>query len=116
MFVTTANGTARILSYPDFQPLLRIPGSDESTEQEFVLSGHTSSCLSAEIQPTGKYLATGGSDSIIALWDTSDWICQRTLSKMVGPVRSLSTFAPPPLSNYKHNTGILGLQVLAANI
>jgi THO complex subunit 3 len=42
------------------------------------------------MQPTARFLATGGSDSIIALWDTADWICQRTLIDMVGPVRSIS--------------------------
>jgi THO complex subunit 3 len=56
----------------------------------FTLNGHTSSCLSVEMQQTGRHLATGGSDSIIALWDTTDWICQRTLIDMVGPVRSIS--------------------------
>lgn len=61
-------------------------------KEEFVLDGHTSSCLTAEMQPSGRYLATGGSDSIISLWDTTDWICQRTVTKMVGPVKSLSTF------------------------
>lgn len=35
-------------------------------------------------------MATGGSDSIISLWDTTDWICQRTLIDMTGPVRSIS--------------------------
>lgn len=63
--------------------------------QEFSLNGHTSSCLTAELQPTGRYLASGGSDSIIALWDTTDWICQRTITKMVGPVRSLSMCEVP---------------------
>jgi len=57
---------------------------------EFFLDGHTSACQSVELQPTGRHLATGGSDSIIALWDTTDWICQRTLIDMVGPVRSIS--------------------------
>lgn len=42
------------------------------------------------MQPTARFLATGGSDSIIALWDTTDWICQRTLIDMTGPVRSIS--------------------------
>jgi len=42
------------------------------------------------MQPTARFLATGGSDSIIALWDTTDWICQRTLIDMTGPVRNIS--------------------------
>lgn len=88
VFVTTGAGTVRILSYPDFKPIFHVNYGDKS--HEFMLNGHTSSCLSAELQPTGRYLATGGSDSIIALWDTSDWMCQRTITNMVGPVRSIS--------------------------
>lgn len=92
VFVTTAGGTARILTYPSFEPILRLgrPAVHGSTDDEFTLHGHTSSCLTTELQPSGRYLATGGSDSVIALWDTNDWICQRTLTKMAGPVKSLS--------------------------
>lgn len=50
--------------------------------------------MTAELQPTGRFLATGGTDSIIALWDTNDWIVRRTLSKMSGPVRSISEWHP----------------------
>ncbi|KAH6895186.1 WD40-repeat-containing domain protein [Thelonectria olida] len=88
VFVTTAEGRIRILSYPELEPILH--NSFGGEPKEFMLNGHTSSCLTAELQPTGRYLATGGSDSIIALWDTTDWICQRTITRMVGPVRSLS--------------------------
>ncbi|TQS31491.1 hypothetical protein Golomagni_08228, partial [Golovinomyces magnicellulatus] len=87
VFVTTAEGRTRILSYPGLEPMLLMDRGEE--KQEFSLDGHTSSCLTAQLQPTGRYLATGGSDSVIALWDTTDWICQRTITKMVGPVRSL---------------------------
>lgn len=88
IFVTTAEGRIRILSYPDLEPVLHLSYGNEPNE--FELNGHTSSCLTADLQPTGRYLATGGSDSIISLWDTTDWICQRTITRMVGPVRSLS--------------------------
>ncbi|KAG5912950.1 hypothetical protein E4U42_001679, partial [Claviceps africana] len=91
IFLTTSDGRIRILSYPDFEPVLTTPGEAEDEQgREFMLNGHTSSCLTAEVQPTARYLATGGSDSIIALWDTTDWICQRTLTKMTGAVRSIS--------------------------
>src|SRR5262245_43768698 len=66
VFVTTGEGKVRLLSYPDLEPVLRLNYRDES--KEFTLHGHTSSCLTTELQPTGRYLATGGSDSIIALW------------------------------------------------
>ena len=91
IFITTGEGKVRVLTYPDFQPALTydydIPGA---TSNEFALAGHTSSCLSVELSPVAKYLATGGSDSIISLWDTTDWLCQRTMTSMSGPVRSLS--------------------------
>ena len=93
IFVTTGEGQTRVLSYPDLEPVLRLDyavDSDDGKGKEFKLTGHTSSCVTAELQPTGRYLATGGTDSIIALWDTTDWICQRTLTKMSGPVRSIS--------------------------
>lgn len=88
IFLTTGEGRTRILTYPDFKPAFQFNHGDES--KEFALNGHTSSCLTAELQPTGRYLATGGSDSIISLWDTTDWICQRTITSMIGPVRSIS--------------------------
>jgi WD40 repeat protein len=89
--MTTEEGTVRILSYPDFEPLLRLPESQgEKAGTEFQLEGHTSACYVAELQPTGRHLATGGGDSLISLWDTTNWICVRTITKMTGPVRSLS--------------------------
>ncbi|KAL2207355.1 WD40 repeat-like protein [Sarocladium strictum] len=91
IFMTTEEGTVRILSYPDFEPLLRLPESQgEKAGTEFQLEGHTSACYVAELQPTGRHLATGGGDSLISLWDTTNWICVRTITKMTGPVRSLS--------------------------
>lgn len=99
IFVTTGEGQTRILSYPDLEPVLRFDygvDSGDGKGKEFKLTGHTSSCVTAELQPTGRYLATGGTDSIIALWDTTDWICQRTLTKMSGPVRSISQYHPSP--------------------
>ncbi|KAL3427793.1 WD domain-containing protein [Phlyctema vagabunda] len=87
IFVSTGEGRIRILSYPGFEPIFT---QRYDPTEAFGLNGHTSSCLSVEMQPTARFLATGGSDSIIALWDTTDWICARTLIDMVGPVRSIS--------------------------
>lgn len=97
VFATTGDGRVRVLSYPELVPALHTRrtaangnGSDQQTLVEYTLNGHTSSCTAVELQPTGRYLATGGSDSLIALWDTADWICHRTLTGMSGPVRSIS--------------------------
>jgi THO complex subunit 3 len=91
VFVPTGEGTIRILSYPDLEPVFHVNHAvKEGESNEFVLKGHTAACLTAEMSPTGRYVATGGADSIIALFDTKDWICQRTVSRMVGPVKSIS--------------------------
>ncbi|RDA84644.1 hypothetical protein CP532_5730 [Ophiocordyceps camponoti-leonardi (nom. inval.)] len=87
ILAATSEGNARILGYPDFEPFFHHP---HGSGQEFQLQGHTSSCLTIELSPTAKYIATGGSDSIISLWDTEDLICQRTISSLAGPVRSIS--------------------------
>lgn len=87
LFLTTGEGRVKILSYPEFKSVLH---SKSSPKSAFTLNGHTSSCLSVELQPPARLLATGGSDSIIALWDTTDWICKNTLIDMTGPVRSIS--------------------------
>jgi THO complex subunit 3 len=98
VFASTGDGEVRMLSYPDFTPALRYdydrasidgPGSSN----EYMMKGHTSSCLSVELSPNARYLASGGTDSVICLWDTQDWICQRTFTDMVGPVKSLSTLS-----------------------
>ncbi|KAK1757601.1 THO complex subunit 3 [Echria macrotheca] len=91
IFVPTRDGRTRILSYPELDPVLRLPYTPAPGEStEFMLKGHTAPCLTAELSPTGKYLATGGADSIVALFDTKDWLCQRTFSQMEGSVRSIS--------------------------
>lgn len=91
VFATTGDGRTRILAYPSLAPVLERAVAPDDRKREFALSGHTSSCLTAEMQPTARFLATGGSDSVIALWDTADWLCTHTLTRMTGPVRSLST-------------------------
>jgi len=91
VFAPTSEGRTRILSYPDFEPLLNVPYSDgEGDASEFALKGHTSSCITAEMSPTGRWLATGGGDAVISMWDTSKWMCLRTITNMVGPVRTIS--------------------------
>ncbi|KAK2073655.1 hypothetical protein P8C59_007920 [Phyllachora maydis] len=91
MFVSSVDGKIRLLSYPSFEPAMRLPyASQDGEADEFALKGHTASCLTADLSPTGRYLATGGADSTMALFDTQDWICQRTVTRMPGPVRSIS--------------------------
>ncbi|OAA53759.1 WD repeat-containing protein [Niveomyces insectorum RCEF 264] len=91
VFTAAGDGRTRILSFPDLEPVFRVNYAVRDGESaEFSLKGHTAECLTVAMSPTGRTLATGGSDAIIALWDTSKWTCQRTITSMAGPVRSLS--------------------------
>lgn len=95
IFLTTGEGNVKILSYPEFEPLLY---SSYDPSSPFTLDGHTSSCISTELQPTGRFLATGGSDSIVALWDTTDWVCQQTCEYNLIALHLYET----PFLKYKH--------------
>jgi THO complex subunit 3 len=71
LFLTTGDGTVKIVSYPDFKVL-------------HTLHAHTAACLSIALSPTARYLAVGGGDALISLWDTNDWVCKRTVSSANG--------------------------------
>ena len=78
LLVTHGDGSVKIFDYPSFGVL-------------HTLSSHTSSCSSIAFSPLGNYVAVGGSDAMIALWDTYDWVCKRTFSNAnSGKVSGLS--------------------------
>ncbi|KAJ5777992.1 hypothetical protein N7520_001238 [Penicillium odoratum] len=78
LFLTTGEGRVKIVSYPSFDTI-------------HTLNAHTSACNAISLAPTGRYLAVGGSDALISLWDTTDWICRRTLSsENGGAIRGVS--------------------------
>jgi THO complex subunit 3 len=77
-FLITQGEGVQILDYPSFHPL-------------HSLAAHTSSCTAIAYSPSGPYLALGGSDAIISLWNTSTWICARTVSNpTTGKVANLT--------------------------
>lgn len=103
IYTSTGDGKVRILTFPEFEPAYTFDYK-EGDDAEFTLNGHTSSCMALDLHPTNRYLASGGTDSLISLWDTTEWNCPRTITKMTGPVRSLSKchqfrLARPPVSN-----------------
>jgi len=78
LFITQSDGTVKILDYPSFKLL-------------HSLSAHTSSCNAISYAPDGNHVAIGGSDAMISLWDTTDWVCKRTVSSPnSGAIRGLS--------------------------
>ncbi|GFZ46575.1 hypothetical protein JCM24511_03795 [Saitozyma sp. JCM 24511] len=45
------------------------------------------SLLSLSFDPTGRFLAVGGQDALLSLFDTRDWICQRTFDVCMAAIR-----------------------------
>jgi THO complex subunit 3 len=76
LFLTNGDGCVKILRYPSFESVL-------------TLNAHTSSCYTLSMSPSGEYLAVGGGDALVSLWDTQEWICVRTLELVDGPVKSV---------------------------
>lgn len=44
------------------------------------VAAHVDGCVTVAFDPRGKYVATGGNDSIVNLFDTSEWVCARTIT------------------------------------
>lgn len=91
----------RILDYPDLAVLHNTPA-------------HVGGCVAAALDPRGRYghnrsgihselmkiyprryLASGGNDSIVNLFDLSEWICARTIT-------ACEYVARRPGHNHKH--------------
>ena len=76
-FLTSGQGSIHILSYPELKV-------------QYVLNAHPANCICIEFDPTGKYFATGSADALVSLWDVSELVCLRTLTRLDWPVRTLS--------------------------
>eukprot|EP00873_Tetraselmis_striata_P045282 jgi/Tetstr1/465546/TSEL_010215.t1 len=74
--LTTGNGTIEMLQYP-------------SMESVHSLKAHTSNCFCIGFDPAEKYLASGGADALVSLWDVEDLVCIQTFIRMDTPVRTL---------------------------
>ncbi|KAF2484422.1 WD40-repeat-containing domain protein [Neohortaea acidophila] len=77
VFATTAEGPVKILDYPSMSIL-------------HTLSAHSGTTYSVQQSPRGDWLAVGGQDSLITIWDTYDWHCAHMLVGHGSPVRDLS--------------------------
>ena len=43
-------------------------------------AAHVGGCVAIAQDPRGKYIASGGHDSIVNLFDVTEWICARTIT------------------------------------
>ncbi|KAG5365792.1 WD repeat-containing protein [Yarrowia sp. B02] len=56
-------------------------GSTANVSHLFQLSGHTTAANCVKPDPQGRYIAVGGNEGIVSLWDTKELVCVKTLSK-----------------------------------
>lgn len=54
------------------------------------MKGHTSDCYAVDVDPTGRYLASGSADALVCIWDARDFACKRTISRMEWPVQTIN--------------------------
>ncbi|KAH9482501.1 THO complex subunit 3 [Psilocybe cubensis] len=71
------NHTLCIMDYPSLNVVDKPPA-------------HVGGCLAVALDPRGRYLASGGYDSIIDLFDLDEWICARTISACENVINALS--------------------------
>ncbi|KAF1939391.1 WD40 repeat-like protein [Clathrospora elynae] len=76
LYMTGGDGSVKMLRYPSFESAL-------------TLNAHTSACNAISMSPGGDFLAAGGGDALISLWDTQEWICVRTLELTGGLVKTV---------------------------
>lgn len=77
LYVTTGEGVIKILDWPSLQLL-------------HTLGGHSGATNAVMQSPAGNFLAAGGNDSVVTLWDTSSWYCANAVTTHPASVRSLS--------------------------
>merc|ERR1712188_364949 len=78
IFVATSSGKVLVVPYPG------------GTAPQYELEGHTGLCICLEVDRERKYMGSGGTDSIAALWDLSNMMCVRTFCALDGSIRSLA--------------------------
>ncbi|KAF8914247.1 WD40-repeat-containing domain protein [Gymnopilus junonius] len=53
-------------------------------------AAHVGGCVALALDPRGRYLASGGHDSIVNMFDLNDWICARTITVCENSISALS--------------------------
>ncbi|KAF9336705.1 hypothetical protein BG006_007772, partial [Podila minutissima] len=69
-FLTTGPGQIKVLEYP-------------SMKEVHSMEAHTSNCYCLEVDPRGRYLATGSADALVNLWDMEEFYHVRSFGSLV---------------------------------
>lgn len=98
MAVTLGTGVVKLLQLdldtPCWDDVERVSASasvahTSNLSQVFQLTGHTTAANCVKPDPQGRYIAVGGNEGIVSLWDTQELVCVKTLSKHDQPVVSI---------------------------
>lgn len=73
----TSEHTVRVLDFPSLSVRETPPA-------------HVAGAVCTAIDPRGRYLASGGHDSIVNLFDMQEWICARTITDCDASINALS--------------------------
>lgn len=77
LLMATSTGQVLLYDFPSLKP-------------NYSFAAHASAALCLELDPRGAHLVVGGSDAVVGIWDTSEWICLRALQDIDAPVKSIS--------------------------
>lgn len=74
-------GSIQIFDYPDMALLHTIPA-------------HSSSVLCLDMDPLGRYFASGGVEGVVGLWEFRDCTCVRSFSERIDDQVQHLAFSP----------------------
>lgn len=61
-----------------------------SSSSAYQFIGHCSKIYSIRFSPNGQYMATGGNDALVALWDIQSMTCTSTITRRNKSIRGIS--------------------------
>ncbi|KAL1115432.1 hypothetical protein AAG570_007462, partial [Ranatra chinensis] len=76
-FLTNGQGCIHVLSFP-------------ALELQNIVKAHPATCICIEMDPKGRYFATGSADALVSLWYLPELACVRMFTRLDWPVRTIS--------------------------
>ena len=64
-------------------------GNNISNQAAYAVQSHTGACFCMSVDPSGKYVATGGADFIVTLLDTLEYAPVQTIKRIDGQINQI---------------------------